>query len=465
MLTISGIIKQKIQFIMQLTNHQREELDKATVGNVGLLTGTAGVGKTTAIGQYISNILSSKGHSGVAASALSAAAARRLTIKMHDAGIDLEATTIHRMLGYAYVDGRGYFTFNRSNPLPVSYIFIDEASMPDVSIMASVFSARRKGCKVILIGDIEQLSPIGHGAPLRDCIAMKLPRGHLTEIHRNAGRVVKCCKSIAECQKFDWSRDGIDVQPDNADHDDENLFVDSEWKTTEEQESAIENWLMKSSAMFNINGIDDPIWDVQVITPTRKPGSPMSCHALNPRIQSWLNAEGKQCKGNLFREKDKVMCVENNWYSPAPGCDPKEQNKDGKVYVANGNQGRVMEVDGKWTIVEFDLPKRLVRFGKAQKKTASENDEPTGRLELGYCSTIHKAQGSQTKGIIFVGDESGAANYVADRHLVLTAISRMEKLCICVGKPSVFSAWCKKSHLNLRKTHAVSKFFSLIGSQ
>src|SRR3990167_99817 len=366
------------------------------------------------------------------------------------------------MLGYTYAEGYGYFAFNRENPLPASHIFIDEASMPSVDLFACVMAARRRDAKILFVGDIEQLSPIGHGAPLRDMLDMRLPTGRLTEIHRNAGRVVKCCKLIAEKQRFEFSTDGFDIAPIGSDHDDENLLVDRDWKTPQEQVDAIEAWLNPTSALFDVDGIRDPIWDVQVIAPTRKKGSLLSCHSLNPLIQGWLNPTGKQIKGNPFRENDKVMCVENGFYSSAPGCDRDVQDKDGKVYVANGNQGKVLEITERYTVVAFTLQDRLVRFGKTKSKTADDGDEPTGRLELAYVATVHKMQGSQAAGIIFVGDESGGAKFVSDRHLVLTAISRMERACVCVAKPATLQGWCRKTHLRHRKTFAVEKFPELL---
>lgn len=449
---------------MQLTDHQRTELGKATRGNIGLLVGFPGTGKTTAIAEYIRELQSSGNHGGIVAAALSSAAARRLTTKLNLAGIDLEATTIHRMLGYTYAEGFGYFGFNRDNPLPASHIFIDEGSMPSVDLFAHILAARRRNGKVIVCGDTNQVTPIGRGKPLVDMLDMRLPTGRLTEIHRNAGRVVKCCKLIAEQNRFEFSKDGFDIAPIGSDHDDENLLVDDQWKTPQEQVSVLKDWLI-GSQLFDIDGIADPIWDVQVIAPTRKKGSLLSCHSLNPLIQGWLNPDGKQCKGNRFREADKVMCIENGFYSAAPGCPRDVQDDDGKVYVANGNVGRVIETTERYTIVSFDLPDRIVRFGKTKSKTADDGDEPTGRLELGYCGTVHKFQGSQAPGIIFVGDESGGSKFVSDRHLVLTAISRMERACVCVAKPATLQDWCRKSHLKHRTTFAVEKYFQLLTSK
>lgn len=445
------------------TPHQLTELAKATRGKIGLLTGGPGVGKTTIAGHFIRDEL--RAGRSVVASALSAAAARRLTIKLNDWGINLEATTTHRMLGYAYSEGHGHFTYGRGNPLEVDNIVIDETPMQGTDLLASVFAARRRGSRILLLGDIGQLSPIGHGSPFRDMLGMYLPHGHLTEIHRNAGRVVKCCKSIAEQQQFESSRT-IDIKPSGSDHDDENLWVDEVWKTPDDQTNALKDWLSPTSDFFDVTGAgcSDPIWDIQVICPlsSRNKKSPLSARHLNPKIQSWLNPDGRQVKGNQFREGDKVMCVDNGWYIAAPGCPRDVMTEERKVYVANGNQGRVIEVAPQSTIVEFDLPHRIVRFGKARRKSADESEENAGKLELAYAITVHKFQGSQAPGIIFVGDESGGANWVADRHMVLTAVSRMERLCVCIAKKSTLRDWCRKSHLNKRKTFLPDKFFELM---
>jgi len=322
--------------------------------------------------------------------------------------------------------------------------------MIDSSLMASLLAARRKGGHVLFIGDPNQLPPVGHGAPFRDMIALGVPRGHLTEIHRNAGRIVKTCKLIAEEGKWQHSPE-IDLAAG------ENLHVDREWKNPAEQTQALRDWLDPTSAAWDWSqDVVDPIWHAQVIVPLNEK-SEVSRKKLNPMLQGYLNPTGKQAKGNPYREGDKIVCGKNGWYLAAPGCPSEEMNDQRRVYVANGEQARVIEVDGGNTICQLDTPDRLVRVSKPR----SSGDDDTGKWELAYAISCHKSQGAEFPVVFVVGDESSGAKWLCDRHWVLTGISRAKQLCVCIAKPQTLSDWCRKSHLWKRKTMAVEKMREL----
>jgi exodeoxyribonuclease V alpha subunit len=436
---------------MQLTDHQQSELHNATLGTIGLLTGGPGSGKTTCLAHLVRDLQQRNGHGGMAAAAPTGKAARRMTENLAERGVRLTATTIHRLLGYSYADGAGFFSYCRSNPLPHQFVFIDEASMIDSSLMASLLAARRKGTHILFIGDPNQLPPVGHGAPLRDMIAMGLPGGHLREIHRTAGRIVKCCKSIAGQGKWEASRE-IDLE------NGENLYVDREWRTPEEQIQSLRDWLDSSSAAWDgFERTVDPIWDSQVIVPLNEK-SEVSRKKLNPILQGFLNPSGKQAKGNPYRQGDKIVCGKNGWYLAAPGCPEEELNDERRVYCANGEQARVIEVEERHTICELDTPTRLVRVSKPRK---SENDDDTGKWELAYAISCHKSQGAEWPAIFLIGDEASGAKWLCDRHWVLTGISRAKQLCVCIAKPQTLAGWCRKSHLWQRRTMAVEKMKEL----
>lgn len=438
---------------MQLTDHQSEQLAIATRGKIGLLTGNPGSGKTTTLASYIRSLLAAGNELGsIAVAAPTGKAARRITESLQTQGINLTATTIHKLLGYAYAEGHGFFTFCRSMPLPFRFVFIDEASMADVSLTSYLLAARNRNSQFILIGDPNQLPPVGRGAPLRDLIDMRIPRGHLSEIHRNAGMIVRCCKSIVEDQRFQSSK-AFDFEVG------ENLFVDADWKTTAEQIETIKAWLDPTSALFDgsANAVDS-IWECQVIVPLNEK-SEVARKPLNKLMQGWLNPDGEQAKGNPFRVGDKIVCSKNGWYLAAPGCPREEQNEEGRVYCANGEQARVTEVAEKSTIAELTLPDRIVRVGKAK---GDKDGEESGKWELAYCISAHKSQGAEWPYVIVVGDESGGARWLCDRHWLLTAISRGQRACVCVAKPATLQDWCRKTHLKQRRTFAVEKYHQLL---
>ena len=469
---------------MQLTDHQKTELAKATAGNIGLLTGNPGSGKSTTIAAYIRSLLSSNGRGSIAVAAPTGKAARRMTESLRGQGIELNATTIHRLLAYTYVDGHGSFGFNRSNPLPHRHVFIDEWSMGDVGLMSHLMAARKRDTQYIFIGDPNQLPPVGHGAPLRDMIAMRLPHGHLSEVHRNAGQIVRCCKSIVEKQRF-VSSESLSIStdckqcrgrgytsgiPDDESAEDciacggtgevesENLYVDSDWKKTSDQIQLIQDWLSPSSMLFDceLESVD-PIWDCQVIVPLNEK-SEVARKPLNKLMQGWLNPDGEQAKGNPFRVGDKIVCSKNGWYLAAPDCPMDEQNDEGRVYCANGEQARVIEISSTSTIAELTLPERRVRVGKSK----GDDGDESGRWELAYAISAHKSQGAEWKYVIVIGDESGASRWLCDRHWLLTAISRGQRACVCIAKPNTLQDWCRKTHLMKRRTFAVEKYHELL---
>ena len=437
---------------MKLTEHQSEALAIATSGKVGLLTGVPGSGKTTTVSEYIRGILQRNGRGSIGLAAPYGKAARRFSQALRENGLQIDATTVHRMLGYMYVDGHGEFAYNRGNKLPHSHVVIDESSTLEVPLMAALMAARRKGAQILFVGDPNQLPPVGHGSPLRDMLQMKLPHGHLSEIHRNAGRIVQCCKDIVERKTFQPSLQ-FDFQ------EGENFVVDGDWQNVEGQIEVIEQYLCPSSALFDASdGVVDPIWDCQVICPLAQKQNPVARIPLNKTVRAMLNPNGLEIKGNPFWRDDKITCTKNGWYLSAPGCPPEEITRDGKVGCSNGEQAKAIEVDAKWTIAELDYPKRLVRIGK----TKSTTEEDAGRWDLAYVGSVHKSQGSEYPGVILVGDESNGARWLADRHLLMTAISRASRGCVAVAKLSTLRDWCRKSHLWKRETRAVPKYFELL---
>jgi exodeoxyribonuclease V alpha subunit len=192
------------------SDHQREAAARAMAGPVGLLTGTPGTGKTFVTAQVIKAVRDLVPPDEVAVVAPTGKAAVRITRALHDYGVDVEATTVHRLLQIAGKTADGFkFAHNRDNPLPLRVVFLDEASMLDVDLAAALVAALAPGTHLLLVGDPYQLPPVGHGAPLRDLLAAGLPAGELTEIRRNSGMIVEACRDIKNgyryktCDKFD----------------------------------------------------------------------------------------------------------------------------------------------------------------------------------------------------------------------------------------------------------------------
>src|SRR5262245_18598677 len=190
--------------LTDLSPHQQEQLARATAGPLGLFTGSPGTGKTYSIASLIRVLVDQYGQESIAMAAPTGKAATRGTAAIPRHGIDLTASTIHRLLKVSNANGDGFrFKHDEDNPLAYRFVVVDEASMLDTDLAASLFSACIPGTHVLLVGDPYQLPPVGHGVPLRDLLRAGLPQGELTEIQRNAGMIVHACASIKAGRRFE----------------------------------------------------------------------------------------------------------------------------------------------------------------------------------------------------------------------------------------------------------------------
>jgi len=306
--------------------------------------------------------------------------------------------------------------------------------------MRSLLAARKRGSHMLFTGDPWQLPPVGHGAPFRDMLAAGMPQGHLTEIHRNAGQIVKCCKAIREQKRFIAAPE-IDLESGG------NLVVQKATQAEQQIEQL-------RSALNDAWGRGfDPIWDCQVITPLNEK-SDVARKRLNPLLQGFLNPKGETCEGNPFRTGDKIVCTSNGRLPAADGCPPDECDEEGKVYVANGEQAKVMRVEQRRTIAELQTPFRAVVIPHGRQEDGGASD-----WELAYAISCHKSQGSQWPVVIVMIDPAGRR--LCDAHWITTAISRAEKLCVYIGRESLLGGWVKRSNLWQRKTFLREKIEEL----
>jgi exodeoxyribonuclease V alpha subunit len=338
-------------------------------------------------------------------------------------GVPLTATTAHRMLGVTRGghDGKGWgFQFNEGEPLPQRFIVIDEASMLDTTLAASIVGACGPGTHVLLVGDTGQLPPVGHGAPLRDMIAAGLPHGELMEIQRNAGAIVRVCHAIRRGERFHPCR-SIDIPAgENYQH------IETPGPSTSRK--YIERFFERLPANYS------PTMDCQVLVVCNQTGA-MARSELNPMLQNVLNSGGEQAKAHPFRCGDKVMCLSN-------GLLPLAEDDDIEEFVANGEIGIVTYVEPKLALVAFNAPPRVVQVKGDKLKD----------FDLAYAITTHKSQGSQWPIVLYASDDYRGARFVACRELIYTMLSRAEKLCITVGKMETIYTDCRKQVLNGRKT-------------
>ena len=372
-----------------LAESQREAVKMAVSSKVMVITGGPGVGKTTLVNAIL-RILVVKGVS-VALAAPTGRAAKRLS-----ESTGMEAKTIHRLLE---VDPRhGGFKRSVDNPLECDLLVVDETSMVDVPLMASLVKALPDRAALMVVGDVDQLPSVGPGRVLADIIdSGAVPVARLTEIFRQA----------AESQIVtNAHRVNAGYMPNlDATRGDKTDFYFVEARDPEDGVSKIieivKNRLPKRFGF-------DPIKDVQVLCPMNRGG--LGARSLNVELQKALNPPVDEVFierfGFTYRVGDKVMQTDNDY------------DKD----VFNGDVGYVRRIDpdSQELVIEFDDKSVEYQFG--------ELDE----VALAYAVSIHKSQGSEYPAVVI---PMMMQHYMMlRRNLLYTGITRGRKLVVLVGQ-------------------------------
>jgi exodeoxyribonuclease V alpha subunit len=317
--------------------------------------------------------------------------------------------------------------------------------MVDTDLFASLLRALPSGAHLLLVGDVNQLPPVGHGAPLRDMIAAGVPAGELTKIERNWGTIVQACADIRDGKKWQTVNE---LEPDAG--------LNLKLIPAANGSAAVEKIVSTILKIRNAK-LYDPIWGVQVIVAVNKK-SELSRRDLNKRLQGELNPAGQRAGSNPFRVGDKIVCLKN---SLVPICDdaPPEYNRDAldsKVFVANGEQARVVSVSDKLTTVSLDSPKRLVKIPRGasngEHEDAAASTDTGCQWDLAYAISCHKSQGSEWPCVIVALDEYPGARRICSREWIYTAISRAKSVCLLVGKRNVADGMCVTRSITKRKT-------------
>lgn len=420
-----------IESIRNIDGEQPAVLAKALQGSIAILGGRPGSGKTFTAGNLIAALESLYGVGAVGIGAPTNLAAGRLTEAMASYGVSVRARTWHSLLGKP--DKRGHeWRHDASSPWPYKVIVGDEESMKCVDVASAVFAARAKGTGVLLIGDVNQLLPVGHGAPLRDMIAAGLPYGELKEIRRNSGGIVEACANI------------VDGKPWGAGDNLEIIQVDD----AESQAAAVIDKLRECKAA----GFD-PIWDTRVIVCRNE-----TRRALNKVLQAELN-HSPGIDGSPFRVGDKIINRDTGMYSiiSVDLSDEETEVSDSgnEVKCCNGELAKVLAVEEKHFIARLSYPERTIRIprGKVEEKPADSESDKTGTgcsWELAYGVTFHSSQGSEFPWAILVA--SSRDGRMGCRELAYTGISRGKAQVKMIGKKATWDWFCKNVALNKRKT-------------
>lgn len=399
---------------------QKEAINCALSKGIMILTGGPGTGKTTTLNGIIS--LLENESLKVALAAPTGRAAKRMSEVTGK-----EAKTIHRLLEVDFKDENGHHKFKRNvqNPLPYDAVIIDEMSMVDVKLFESLLKALKMNCKLIMVGDSNQLPPVGAGNILKDlCDSKVIASVNLTEIFRQAAQSM----IVTNAHKI---VNGID--PDLSVKDNDFFFLPqpSQERTSDVICDLVNRRLPKSYGF-------SPLWDIQVLTPSRQ--GILGTNKLNLALQNVLNPHTKE-KGEykspftIFREGDKVMQNRNNY--------DIVWQKDGEegMGIFNGDIGIIEMIDkgSKTIMVNFD------------DKIAAYTFEMSDELELAYAVTIHKSQGNEFDAVVI--PLMGNHSKLHFRNLLYTGVTRAKKLLIIVGSKITVSEMVNNDRKTLRYTN------------
>ena len=379
---------------------QRQAVCLAAQGGILLLTGGPGTGKTTSV-RGIVTLFERMGLDVLLLAPTGRAAQRMSQLCGRD------AQTVHRALGMSWNELTGEVTFrkNEKEPLEADAVIVDEMSMVDLELMASLLRAMRPGCRLVMVGDPDQLPSVGAGNVLGDLLRSGvIPSVSLTEIFRQAEKsaIIRNAHAV---------NTGRPPELKNTQND---FFFLCRRAPDRLVQTVVE---LCRQRLPNNMGI--PAEQIQVLSPTRK--GVYGTVNLNRALQAALNppAAGKRQKlwGDMvFREGDRVMQTRNNY-------DVVWEKDDGAMGagIFNGDVGVIQEIDpsGELITIQFD------------DRTCVYTADLLNQLDMAYAMTVHKAQGSEYRCVVLVSAAVAPALMV--RGVLYTAITRARELLVLVG--------------------------------
>lgn len=398
-------IDKRIKHIEDTENIQYADLQKKAINDalskgMLVLTGGPGTGKTTTLNAII-RILKDCGKK-VFLTAPTGRAAQRMSKVT-----GCEAKTIHRLLEVNFTKGEEMaFKHNEKNLLDCDALVVDEVSMVDVFLFESLMKALPLGCRLILVGDSNQLPSVGPGNVLEDIVASEtIPVVALNEIFRQSmeSLIVTNAHKIVNGEMPDLTKKDKDFffLPNYNQYDVSNIIVD-----------------LCKRRLPDAYGYS-PFDDIQVLAPSKK--GELGTVELNKKLQSALNPNAENTEeikvnGKSFRKGDKVMQIKNNydinWY--------KENGETG-AGIFNGDIGILESINKKSNIVKVVFDDKIAVY----------DSDSISDLDFAYACTVHKSQGNEFEAVIIPMFKG--APQLCYRNLLYTAVTRAKKLLILVG--------------------------------
>ncbi len=402
---------------------QREAILTAMNKGMLILTGGPGTGKTTTLNGIL-KLFEIDGVDVVLTAPTGRAAKRMSEITGKD------AKTIHRLLEVEWdKHDRPYFSRNARNPIQAGAVIVDELSMVDITLFSALLDALPLGCRLVMVGDSDQLPAVGAGNVLHDLInSGVMPVVELKEVFRQAmeSRIVTNAHKIVSGE-----------MPELFDKDNDFFFMkrSSAYETAKTVADLCVNRLPKAYGYSSVS-------DIQVLCPSRK--GETGTVALNKTLQGLINPPDKTKREHItpsrvFREGDKVMQIKNNYNIIWT------KDKEEGTGVFNGDIGIIKKIDNvnNAIAVWYD------------DKEAVYSGENLNELEHAYAMTVHKSQGNEFDAVII--PVMGVVPQLCYRNLLYTAVTRAKKLMIMVGSENQIYDMVKNN--SKTKRYSALKYF------
>jgi len=396
---------------------QRTAIEMALTKGMLILTGGPGTGKTTTLNAIIS-ILKDNGLT-VSLAAPTGRAAQRMTQLT-----GCEAKTIHRLLEVMWnKQDRPVFMRNEKNVLECDALVIDELSMVDSRLFESVLRALPLGCRLIMVGDCDQLPSVGAGNILGDLIASnKIPVVQLNEIFRqsmeslivtNAHRIVRGEQPIIDSTTADF-------------------FFMKRTSLPSLTSTIADLFVTRLPKSYNLS----PLNDIQILCPGRK--GQIGTYEINKVLQASINPKESfkreiNINGAVLRMGDKVMQNKNNYNIPWS----KDNGENGEG-VFNGDIGILTSVTSNPVSLQVTFDDKIAIY----------DSESASDLELAYAVTVHKSQGNEFNAVIIPLYNNPPQ--LVYRNLLYTAVTRAKRLLIIVGSNNTLCRMVENNKKTLR---------------
>lgn len=405
---------------LQYSAQQEDAIRQAASSGLLLITGGPGTGKTT----ILNGILSMYAKMGL--SCLLAAPTGRAAKRLSEVTGE-DASTIHRLLG-AGIDphtGDLVFTKDEENPLRADAVIVDEMSMVDIQLLYSLLQAIPDRARLILVGDPDQLPPVGPGFPFSDMLRSgQLPAVRLTEIFRQAQQSLIVMNA---------HRVNAGQMPQLRDVKNDFFFLPSR------SEEAVGQTIVGLCATRLPNNMGIQPDQIQVLTPTKK-GYAGTVN-LNKLLQASLNPPSplkkeRQFGDFTFREGDRVMQIRNNY-------DIMWTKSDGSAVgtgIFNGDVGIIKSIDPNMEQLHVVFDDREADYDFTQ----------LNELEPAYAMTVHKSQGSEYRAVVMAA--WNGSQYLLNRSVLYTAITRARDLLIIVGREETVAIMVQNAKVGRRYT-------------